>query len=47
MKWFKKLYLKVFGSKCPICEGSGKRPIGKGYTEICYVCHGIGKIKRY
>lgn len=46
MNRVKKLYLKLFGATCPICEGSGRRPIGKGYTEICYACNGIGKVKR-
>ena len=58
MRWFKKLYLKLFGSKCLVCEGSGRVPIwygsgqvqiwyGYGYTIICWRCQGVGKIKEY
>ena len=47
MKWFEKLYLKLFGSKCLVCEGSGRVPIGKGYMMACWRCGGVGKVERY
>ena len=44
MRWFEKLYLKLFGVKCLVCDGSGRVPIwcdGSGRVQIWY---GSGRV---
>ena len=47
MNWLNKLYLKLFGVKCPTCGGFGKVIFAQRYINKCYRCNGIGKVKRF
>jgi DnaJ-class molecular chaperone len=43
---YERNYLRVFGIKCPSCNGSGFRDSGIGSLDSCCNCNGIGYIER-
>ncbi len=45
MNWLTKLFRKLFGVKCPECQGIGMIVIYNDWIGGCPVCDGKGRIK--